>query len=105
MSVNEWPQGAADPHQLAAAPKIPRPSGFHLPGGSAFPQWSRQKMMARLQDLAVERALLLERLAECDHHEQSVARLHAVHKDADAEYQAYLYGDRSHVQRPACYHH
>ncbi len=82
----EWPKGALDPYQLASAPEIRRAHGFHLAGGDGFPKWNKQNMIATMQKLAQQRAVLLERVATCNAQlyalDEEIAHLDALHEEA-----------------------
>lgn len=84
----QWPQRAPDPDQLASATTIEPCHVRHPRGGLGFYAQNEQEMKARLQEIARERAFLLECLAE-SYSQAEVEQLDALHKDANTKYQRY----------------
>ena len=97
-----WPKGASDPYNLASAPTIERPHGFHPAGseGGVYLQWNEQKMMAEMQKLAIERKELLRQRAAAEQHvAQCDAKLIALHETAKEVYNQFARSERTHYSR------
>jgi hypothetical protein len=93
-----WP-GEVDPYQLESAPVITHDHSKH-PAGSAnnkFHAWNEHNMRAALQALAIERSQIIARA----HEDQSnlIARLDALHVEANAVYAGFLHQGRLHNSR------
>jgi hypothetical protein len=98
-----WPQGASTPYQLARMRNIERAHGFYPAGGDGVSEWNKQNMMATMQKLAKQRAVLLERVAACDAQldvlDEGIAHLDALHEEANVVHKQYKKEAKTHMSR------